>query len=104
MTNFYAEKQGTAPFESPRDTAPSVAEMLDLILVREFECRAEAALPGRVARVVLFGSRVRGEVRPESTIPSGTAAKASWSGYSRPPYAGYALRPEWSGTGIHSSR
>ena len=39
---------------------------IDLSLVREFKRRAEAALPGRVARVVLFGSRARGEARAES--------------------------------------
>ena len=39
---------------------------VDLSLVREFKRRAEAALPGRVARVVLFGSRARGEEHAES--------------------------------------
>ncbi|TWT02114.1 nucleotidyltransferase domain-containing protein [Reyranella sp. CPCC 100927] len=38
----------------------------DLALVREFKRRAEAALPGRVARVVLYGSRARNEARPDS--------------------------------------
>ena len=38
----------------------------DLSLVREFKRRAEAALPGRIARVVLFGSRARNEARPDS--------------------------------------
>jgi hypothetical protein len=41
MTEYYAEKQAATPFESPRDTAPSVAEMLALTLVREFERPAE---------------------------------------------------------------
>jgi predicted nucleotidyltransferase len=40
--------------------------MLDLTLIREFKRRADAALPGRVTRVVLFGSRARGDVRPGS--------------------------------------
>jgi predicted nucleotidyltransferase len=40
--------------------------MPDLTLIREFKRRAEAALPGRVSRVVLFGSRARGEARPGS--------------------------------------
>ncbi len=38
----------------------------DLRLVAEFRKRAELALPGRVAKVVLFGSRARGEARPDS--------------------------------------
>lgn len=38
----------------------------DLTLVREFKRRAEAALPGRVVRVMLYGSRARGEARPDS--------------------------------------
>jgi predicted nucleotidyltransferase len=46
--------------------APSISEMPDLTLIREFKRRAEAALPGRVVRVVLFGSRARGEMRPGS--------------------------------------
>ncbi|MBF0354622.1 MAG: nucleotidyltransferase domain-containing protein [Alphaproteobacteria bacterium] len=33
---------------------------------REFKCRAQAALPGRVDRVVLFGSRARGDATPQS--------------------------------------
>ena len=35
----------------------------DLTPVREFKRRAEHALPGRVAKVVLYGSRARGEAR-----------------------------------------
>jgi predicted nucleotidyltransferase len=35
----------------------------DLTPVREFKRRAERALPGRVAKVVLYGSRARGEAR-----------------------------------------
>jgi len=38
----------------------------DLALVREFKRRAEMALPGRVARVMLYGSRARGDARPDS--------------------------------------
>jgi predicted nucleotidyltransferase len=40
--------------------------MPDLTLIREFKRHAEAALPGRVSRVVLFGSRARGEAGPGS--------------------------------------
>lgn len=39
---------------------------LDLELVRTFKQRAQAALPGRVSGVVLFGSRARGEALEES--------------------------------------
>lgn len=35
-------------------------------LIREFKRRANAALPGRVAEVVLFGSRARGDAMPDS--------------------------------------
>jgi predicted nucleotidyltransferase len=35
-------------------------------LLAEFKRRAEAALPGRIARVVLFGSRARGDARSDS--------------------------------------
>lgn len=38
----------------------------DLTLIREFKRRAEQALPGRVVRVVLYGSRARGDARPDS--------------------------------------
>jgi len=38
----------------------------DLDLMRRFKERAQAALPGRVARVVLFGSRARREAGPTS--------------------------------------
>lgn len=38
----------------------------DLTLVREFKRRAEQALPGRIARVMLYGSRARGDARPDS--------------------------------------
>lgn len=38
----------------------------DLTLVREFKRRAEAALPGRIVRVMLYGSRARGDARPDS--------------------------------------
>jgi predicted nucleotidyltransferase len=35
----------------------------DLAPVREFKRRAEHALPGRVKKVVLYGSRARGDAR-----------------------------------------
>ena len=35
-------------------------------LLKEFKRRADAALPGRVARVILFGSRARGEATRDS--------------------------------------
>jgi predicted nucleotidyltransferase len=38
----------------------------DLTLVRQFKRRAEEALPGRVVRVMLYGSRARGDARPDS--------------------------------------
>lgn len=38
----------------------------DLTLIRKFKQRAEQALPGRVVRVVLYGSRARGDARPDS--------------------------------------
>ena len=38
----------------------------DLTFVRKFKQRAEHALPGRIARVVLYGSRARGDARPDS--------------------------------------
>lgn len=38
----------------------------DLTLVREFKRRAELALPGRIARVMLYGSRARGDARADS--------------------------------------
>ena len=40
--------------------------MPDLRLAAEFRRRSELALPGRVAKVVLFGSRARGGARPDS--------------------------------------
>ncbi len=39
---------------------------VDLALVREFKRRAEQALPGRVVRVMLYGSRARGDARADS--------------------------------------
>jgi predicted nucleotidyltransferase len=39
---------------------------IDMTIPREFKRRAEAALPGRVARVVLFGSRARGDAQADS--------------------------------------
>ena len=41
-------------------------QMPDLRLAKEFRRRAEMALPGRVAKVVLFGSRARGDARDDS--------------------------------------
>lgn len=38
----------------------------NLDLIRRYKARAEAALPGRVSRVVLFGSRARGDAKPDS--------------------------------------
>ncbi|HTE35509.1 MAG TPA: nucleotidyltransferase domain-containing protein [Reyranella sp.] len=38
----------------------------DLALVREFKRRAEQALPGRIVRVMLYGSRARGDARDNS--------------------------------------
>ncbi len=40
--------------------------MPDLTLIREFKRRAEEALLGRVVRVMLYGSRARGDARPDS--------------------------------------
>ncbi|MFI5033188.1 MAG: nucleotidyltransferase domain-containing protein [Reyranellales bacterium] len=40
--------------------------VVDLTLVREFKRRAEQALPGRIVRVMLYGSRARGDARPDS--------------------------------------
>ncbi len=39
---------------------------LDTSLPKEFRRRAEMALPGRISRVVLFGSRARGDAEPDS--------------------------------------
>jgi uncharacterized protein len=38
----------------------------DMTLVREFKRRAEQALPGRIVRVMLYGSRARGDARDDS--------------------------------------
>ena len=38
----------------------------DLALVREFKRRAEQALPGRIVRVMLYGSLARGDARDDS--------------------------------------
>lgn len=38
----------------------------NLTPVREFKRRAQSALPGRVEKVVLYGSRARGEARRDS--------------------------------------
>src|SRR5262249_36438209 len=47
---------------------PYICDMAqpDLTLVREFKRRAEEALPGRIARVMLYGSRARGDARADS--------------------------------------
>jgi predicted nucleotidyltransferase len=41
-------------------------EDANLSLIRRFRARAEQALPGRITRVVLFGSRARREAHPRS--------------------------------------
>ena len=38
----------------------------DLSLAREYKRRVEGAFGGRVAKMVLFGSRARGDARPDS--------------------------------------
>ncbi len=38
----------------------------DLTLVHEFKRRAEKALPGKIVRVMLYGSRARGDARAGS--------------------------------------
>jgi predicted nucleotidyltransferase len=38
----------------------------DLSLLQRFKSSAEQALPGRIARMVLFGSRARGGAKPNS--------------------------------------
>ncbi len=43
-----------------------MVEAAQLSLVREYRRRAEKALPGRVAEVVLYGSRARGDARADS--------------------------------------
>jgi predicted nucleotidyltransferase len=40
----------------------------DRELLRRFEARVRDALPGRVARVVAFGSRARGDHDPDSDL------------------------------------
>jgi len=40
--------------------------MRDIDLLAEFKRRAEDALPGRISRMVLFGSRGRGDAGPDS--------------------------------------
>jgi predicted nucleotidyltransferase len=44
----------------------AVMPAVDLTLIREFKRRAEEALPGRVVRVMLYGSHARGDARPDS--------------------------------------
>ncbi|HJQ60276.1 MAG TPA: nucleotidyltransferase domain-containing protein [Vineibacter sp.] len=39
---------------------------VDLTVPREYKRRAEGALPGRVVKVVLYGSRARGDAHDES--------------------------------------
>ena len=43
-----------------------MSEALHSELPAEFRRRAEAALPGRVSKIVLFGSRARGDARADS--------------------------------------
>ena len=38
----------------------------DLSLAREYKRRVEGAFNGRVAKIVLYGSRARGDARPDS--------------------------------------
>ena len=38
----------------------------DLTIAREYKRRAEVALPGRVAKIMLYGSRARGDSHEES--------------------------------------
>jgi len=38
----------------------------DLTLIREFKRRAELALSGRIVSIMLYGSRARGDARPDS--------------------------------------
>jgi predicted nucleotidyltransferase len=38
----------------------------DLALLHEFKRRAEDAPPGRIVRIMLYGSRARGDARPDS--------------------------------------
>lgn len=40
--------------------------MAKIDIPQEFKRRAQAALPGRVDRVMLFGSRARGDAAPQS--------------------------------------
>ena len=40
--------------------------MRDIELLTEFKRRTEHALPGRISRMVLFGSRARGNANPDS--------------------------------------
>ena len=57
--------QGPVELRAPlRYSRPMSAA--DLTLIREFKRRAEQALPGRIVRVMLYGSRARGEARPDS--------------------------------------
>jgi predicted nucleotidyltransferase len=39
---------------------------VDLSLPREYKRRVESAFTGRLARLVLYGSRARGDARPDS--------------------------------------
>ncbi len=43
-----------------------MATKQDQALLTEFKRRAELALPGRISRMVLFGSRARGDAGPDS--------------------------------------
>ena len=52
-----------------------------LSLIKEFKQRAQAALPGRISRVVLFGSRARGEERADSDWDVAVFLKGSASSW-----------------------
>ena len=43
-----------------------VMSAADLSLVREYRRRAEQALPGRIVLIMRYGSRARGDARPDS--------------------------------------
>ena len=49
-----------------RPSGKNISEMHEIELLTEFRRRAEDALPGRISRMVLFGSRARGNAGPDS--------------------------------------
>lgn len=75
---------------------------VDFALMRRFRERAEQALPGRVRRVVLFGSRARREARADSDwdVAVFLAGRASSRDTLRLADAAYDLIVE-TGEGIH---